>query len=303
MALKRAFAGSGTLAEILVILNSVGAHIGAKLDRFGTDERTLTDELCDMFFVWAQLGLGAVDPVLLPQPELNIIARLPEEELRLEIVKTSQREEASIGADLALKLTTPDGVKRALLQAKVLDPDDGKFRCDSPDGWDKLWAQLVLMRQRSTLAFLLVYIPGRNLSGAMQGVPTWEQDLLTADPGKASSKLGATLVPVEALLDASNHWKKCPPISHRSLGALNPAGISIGRLLLEMVLCRRGTWLPPASFPSDGSGPFLGETGDRFPVHYRPYREVSVSMSTPRDNDWEEFRRTLQERINFEGFT
>ena len=51
-----------TPATAVPILDSVAAHVASKLQEFGTDERTLTDELCDMFCIWSDAA--RIDQVL-----------------------------------------------------------------------------------------------------------------------------------------------------------------------------------------------------------------------------------------------
>jgi len=40
------------LRAVEVVAKSVGAHLASKLQCFHSDERTLTDELCDMTCIW-----------------------------------------------------------------------------------------------------------------------------------------------------------------------------------------------------------------------------------------------------------
>ena len=115
---------------------SVGAHLASKLQMFGTDERTLTDELCDMLCIW--LGLVASDPSLSPLSGPGTFT--------IDLSKTTARQEVRNGADLELVLSSPLGVKRCLIQAKVLDPKTQRLRCDSTEGWSKLRKQLVAAR-------------------------------------------------------------------------------------------------------------------------------------------------------------
>lgn len=87
-------------------LQSVGAHLAAKLQCFGTDERTLTDELCDMLCIW----LTAISNPSIPGA------------FYLNLRKTTANEEVRTGADLKLIIRSPKGFKVCLIQAKVLDP-------------------------------------------------------------------------------------------------------------------------------------------------------------------------------------
>ncbi len=54
MAIKREYDCYLDFTELTAITGSIGSHIAAKLQAFGSDERTLTDELCDMLLIWSQ---------------------------------------------------------------------------------------------------------------------------------------------------------------------------------------------------------------------------------------------------------
>jgi hypothetical protein len=61
------FSSTLTIGDIISPGKSVGAHLAAKLDLFSSDERTLTDELCDMLGIWFDrpfLGLPPATPGL-----------------------------------------------------------------------------------------------------------------------------------------------------------------------------------------------------------------------------------------------
>lgn len=213
MAVTRKFPAAIELTRLIEILNSLGAHLSAKLDHFATDERTLTDELCDMFYIWCQSNTH------LRRPGSSGLV------LEMEVSKTTQQEEAVVGADLGLHVHTPSGVKRALFQAKVFDPVDDRLRCDSSSGWDKLWSQLVLMQRRSPeLAYLLIYVPRTHLDGRGYDFNTWEQGFGRGGGSGASSKFGITLIPVQDLIDAHSDWKWRPPVRHLGGGVVPAVG-------------------------------------------------------------------------------
>ena len=75
------------LRQLPPITDSLGAHIAAKLARFGSDERTLTEEPCDMMYLWALQFSGGSAPSIPACPSLDF---------DLTIVKVSHREEAKI---------------------------------------------------------------------------------------------------------------------------------------------------------------------------------------------------------------
>lgn len=173
MPVVRRTSTSVSVGDLITVLDSAAAHVAAKLYQFGTDERTLTDELCDMFSIWTSMansaaGYSAPSRLSIPPKVLNRV-------LDLEVRKSTQSQEADTGADLAISISSPFGMKRAMLQAKVFDLHLQKMRCDSKSGWYKLWGQLALMRQRSgSLSFLLIYVPSNLLRSGHHMFQTWE---------------------------------------------------------------------------------------------------------------------------------
>jgi hypothetical protein len=268
MSLTRRFPAQIELRNLVEILNSLGSHLAAKLEHFGSDERTLTDELCDMFYIWCQAPRTSSS---------QLKALLGSLRLDIEVSKTTQNEESIVGADLAFHIESPLGVKRALFQAKVLDPVDKRLRCD-PSGWDKLWSQLVLMRKRSPkLAFLLIYVPRTNLDGQQYSYTTWEQGFDFRPSVGASSKFGISLIPVDSLIDSNSDWRNGPPVKHLGGGEFHPRAISLARLVIDMLVCKRGSWQPRGSYTEDLV--HRRSENEGFPVHYTPYRQIGLSAS------------------------
>lgn len=175
---------------------SVGAHLAAKLDSFFSDERTLTDELCDMLCIW--LTSPHTSRIIVPSPYV----------FDLFLTKTTPNEEIEIGADLELFVSSPLGKKRCLFQAKVLDPTSRKLRCDSTRGWEKLRTQLANAKKSAgDLSFLLIYVPGRMLNGRYYGFPTYEQGYLSNPPNNTKEAFyGVTVIPVNLLIDGYDQW-------------------------------------------------------------------------------------------------
>jgi hypothetical protein len=296
VAVTRTFPAKASLKDLVIITNSLGAHVAAKLDHFASDERTLTDDLCDMFYIWARKEHAHSHAHMrgIPDEELKLISLLPDKKFDVSITKTTQQEEATVGADFALKVTTPLGVKRALMQAKVYDPQDDKLRCDSLAGWDKLWGQLVLMRSRSNLSFFLIYVPACKLNRATQGIGTWEQQLHESQTSLTSSKFGVSLISADQLLDNSNNWRFPHPLIHVGNGKFRPKGISLTKLLIDMLLCRQGVWT------SDGISPVDQPPEDRrdvYPVNYLPYREISISFDNLTADEWLEVTNGITQNI------
>jgi hypothetical protein len=185
-----------SLQQLAPILDSIGAHLSAKLASFGSDERTLTDELCDMMCIWSTPTSNY--PAQLQPPAYTA---LPPHKFTLTVTKTTTSQEVATGADVELTVGTPLGWKRALFQAKVLDPYKKTLRCDYPGGWIKLGKQLRKMRKEAPgCAHLLVYVPGGDLDGAAFGYSTWEQGFGPVPTSSRSSRFGATAINADDLL-------------------------------------------------------------------------------------------------------
>jgi hypothetical protein len=242
------------------------------------------------------LNGASIRPDAVPASESDLIDALPDRPFKVTITKTTQQEEAAIGADLGIRIESPLGVKRALMQAKVYDPQDDRLRCDSPAEWDRVWNQLFLMHNRSPLAFFLIYVPAAKLNWAPQGIPTWEQGYRPEKQTDTSSKFGATLIPVDSLLNSKNNynWQYPKPVSHIGDGRFRPEGISLAKLLIEMVLCRQGDWIPSRQFRPEGIGI---QDDDSYPVRYVPYREIAISFNDLPDDEWNDFVASLNTAI------
>jgi hypothetical protein len=208
------------ISDIIAPAQSIGAHLAAKLDCFSTDERTLTDELCDMLCIWLSDTATVVSDGLSARYVFD-----------LSLTKTTSAEEVKTGADLELIVSSPAGTKRCLIQAKVLDPVSLKLRCDSKAGWKKLRSQLIAARREAgELAFLLVYIPGRLLDQQWFGFSTYEQRFLSCIPNSRESYFGATIIPVCELINPTGRWKsKKHKVKHDGYGGFSgglPFGVS-----------------------------------------------------------------------------
>ena len=261
------------LADIPQPAKSVGAHLAAKLQLFHTDERTLTDELCDMLCIW--LGMQArhkPDPATSPWSFL------------LTLSKTTTSEEVKNGADLELFVVSPLGVKRCLIQAKVLDPSTGKLRCDSVAGWKKLRRQLIAARNEvGELAFLLVYVPGKLLNGQDYGYGTYEQQMHFTTTGSAPAYFGATLIPVDALLGPSGRWRNTKlKVPQPSAGQFK-GGLALWRVLIELLLCRRSSWTP--------------DSGARYQERLQAFRRLSIGASQISEGMWQELQASSEQYL------
>jgi hypothetical protein len=232
MATNFSFSSIINIGSIPGPAKSVGAHVAAKLELFNSDERTLTDELIDMLCIW--LGLEGDESESIPNSK----------PFRLTLGKTTGSEERKNGADLELVISSPLGFKRCLIQAKVFDPNLQNFRCDSKAGWEKLRDQLVSARKEvGDLAFLLVYVPGGLLNIDRYGYHTYEQGTKYKTSSSMSSYFGATLIPVDKLINPSGDWidpiKKVP--KYYKVGRFKN-GVAFWRVLLELLTCRRSNW-------------------------------------------------------------
>lgn len=268
MSTQRTFNARIDVGDIREPASAVGAHLGAKLQCFGTDERTLTDELCDMLCIWLGIeaqrkrvetptGLGAI----------NII-----------VSKMTTAEEVRNGADLELIVSSPLGVKRCLIQAKVLDPDTGKLRCDSTLGWRKLRQQLVAARKEvGDLVFLLIYVPGGLLDNRAYTYGTYEQGFMGEAAGPTESCFGATLIPVDALLSSTGRWRYRTKVRQPAPGSFVD-GIAFWQLLLELLLCRRSAWTTTLSKPDREGG-------------VRAFRTLEIGAGENEPVQWEQLQQ------------
>ncbi|MBF4991858.1 hypothetical protein [Methylophilus sp. QUAN] len=210
---------------------SVGAHVAAKLELFNSDERTLTDELCDMLCIW----LGKEGKFL--------DTSHGSQSFKFTLGKTTVSEEAFNGADLELIVSSPLGVKRCLIQAKVFDPNTQKLRCDSKTGWENLRNQLLSARNIvGELAFLLIYVPGGLLNKKRYGFNTYEQGADYETSSSIPSYYGATLIPVDKLLDPAGNWIDGQKKVSKLHSGRFKHGIAFWRVLIELLICRRSTW-------------------------------------------------------------
>lgn len=261
------------LADVPQPAKSVGSHLAAKLQLFHTDERTLTDELCDMLCIW--LGM---------QARHRPIAAASSHSFTLTLSKTTTSEEVKNGADLELFVSSPLGVKRCLIQAKVLDPATGKLRCDSVAGWKKLRTQLVAARKEvGDLAFLLVYVPGEMLNGRYYGYGTYEQQGHFTAKGTAQAYFGATLIPVDVLLGPSGRWRNTKlKVPQPSAGQFK-GGIALWRVLIELLLCRRSSWSP--------------DSGARFQERLQAFRRLSIDASEIKEGMWRELQASAEQYL------
>lgn len=289
MPTRRTFNTKVSYKEITHITNSIGAHIGSKLQEFGTDERTFTDELCDMLCIWSNLIVNTKQTT---SPDDPFIDSLPSSEFNLELHKTTPSREVLIGSDLEIIIRSPFGFKKALFQAKVLDPDTGSFRIVGNTQWEKLRQQLSDMRQENgDLSFLLIYVPGGLLDGTGHLFQTWEQGFLSKSTSGTNSRFGSTVIPVNHLLDDNDDWLNNPSVDVLTNGRFQPRGFSFTRILLELFSCSRGAWI---SFnndysTSDNDGP--------------PFCSLSMSTEENSMESWDEmngYMRLILEETDFD---
>lgn len=275
MATAFSYTTKTALPDLVAVFASVGAHLAAKLQAFDSDERTLTDELCDMSYIWA------VSPRRSKTKASSLL--LPNTPLRISFGKTTVPEESVNGADLKLVITTPSGCKSALFQAKVVETTARRLRRNSPNDWAKLESQLHSMQSRvGETAFLLVYVPAHQLNGRNHGYGTWEQGFVRVRSSKVSSRFGATVIPARDLIDAAGKWKNATKVQNISKGRFSPTGFSFARLMLEIVSCARGQYSAQGGLQDD----------------FRDFRELSIGIEA-NANEWDDAinatRRVLHE--------
>jgi hypothetical protein len=285
MATGRPFTARASIPLIIAATDSVGSHLAAKLSEFASDERTLTDELCDMLCIWSQqfARVGSALPFSRSVPPVMFDFSLR---------KTTASEEAAIGADLELTLTTPLGSKTSLIQAKVFESSKNSLRYDAAKDWHRLRRQLVSARARvGDLAFLLLYLPSSMLDRDSQLFGTWEQGFQSPSPGSGtSSKFGTTFIPVSELLNSRNFWKSKARLGYLGAAQFSPAGISFSRLVLEMLACRRGSWQKsPAVTPVNS---------DDARERVESYRRLDISVGEPDEISFERLANSLSNLLD-----
>jgi hypothetical protein len=269
MAIIRRFSVRTEVSLLPEISNSLGAHLAAKLQGSGSDELTLTDEFCDMICIWAGTGV----------PRRMRIAPAPKMPIVLDLQKVSPQIEVVMGADLELVIRSPLGAKRLLAQAKVLDPERLRLRCDSTEGWEKLRGQLSKCRKDAgLLAYLLLYVPEAELNGSRYAFGTWEQRLGGSGSG-ADSRFGATFIAVNDLLNKDDTWRSTPPLTYKGGGRFHPGGVSFTSLLLQLLSCSVGDWGPVVS-----SLRYI-EQDD---TQERPFRLMDVTVGGIEETTWAE---------------
>lgn len=260
-------------AGLVSVVNSIGAHLGAKLGSFHSDERTLTDELCDMFAIWA-----SAHPIWSPSPSIH-----------LSIQKLTTAQERARGADLEIRVATPRGEKRALFQAKVIDPDTLKLRGGTKHDHARLKRQLKDARQEVgvDLTFLLLYVPWRLLDGRTWAFPTWEQGFAGTTLGRLGSFMGASVLPLIDLMEPSGRWRNQPPFQHVGQFAALPH-LSLTRILLDLAVCNRGV----AATVDEGER-FLSETSASTILH--------LGLDPADGVEWGEVERELRTVLEIPG--
>jgi hypothetical protein len=252
-------------SQLITISRALGCHVACKLETFASDERTLTDDLCDMFLIWSY---KTVPPPPNEQP-LNVV-----------LTKSTQDEESKHGIELQIRVVSQDGQKKALLQAKVLDPQTQQLRIAGTPGRKKLRPQLLNMKaQAPGMYFMLIYVPASDLDAEAHGsYGTWEQGYYQDPPASLVPRaFGTTVIPGDQLLIGNRQRLK--RIRWLNPGVFTPAGMSVAKLLANMLLCDIGSWQRPD--PSD----FDTLTNQRGP-------KVAFTMdfaSKSRPNEWAQF--------------
>lgn len=284
------------LSSLLTATDSVGTHIASKLQLFSTHEETLTDELCDMLYAWLTRGRRAV-----PSSMGRYTDSVFKTKVRFSLKQSTKRAEADFGYDLAIRLSSPQGVKFALIQSKVFDPTKRKLRCANKRGWKKLRRQLKLMRLYSQhfgddLVCLAVYAPTGILRPADSGIGTWEQQLEPryAAPSQSTltSQYGVSIFHYDKLLGPNNDWL-LPKRVHFKSQSFVPSPDTLTQLIVDMLLCRRGQWHNQRAFPDDRIGPdpeFL----HGFLLSFDARRQIDISVTPRNSDDWEEFVADLE---------
>jgi hypothetical protein len=257
------------ILSLVSTLNSVGAHIGAKLGAFHSDERTLTDELCDMFAIWSAA------PATSSSSSLGTID--------MTIQKLTAYQEKRIGGDFEIIIDTPRGSKRALFQAKVIDPSTLALRNNTPASRRHLRRQLrkAEIEVGKDLTFLLLYIPWVMLNGYQWTYQTWERGFVGNATGTLNSLMGTSIVPLSDLSGTGNRWNYSPSLRHVGNFTSPLNHISFTRVILELAACTRGIPSPNISINHLREIPSIGP-------------QVLIKMEASKNNNWEQIEESIK---------
>jgi hypothetical protein len=266
-----------SVGKTVEVISSIAAHVSAKLESFSSAEPTLTDELCDMFCIWAQPRYQPRDGEL--SDVLRDYTGLDTTTVALEINKTTQRVEGTNGADFGIRLEVNDVQSSASSQAKVVNPDGSLRRAHQ---LKELRKQLKKMAESPTGdPFLLIYLPASLLNRMEQGFWTWEQGFRppsTEVSNRPTSRFGISVIASDRLIVGKrSRWKGMPSGTNPEFKILavgdsirlqrNGKLLQVGRdgeripvvysltwLLVEMLLQTIAKVLPPTPASGDGSG-------------------------------------------------
>ena len=260
------------IQDLATALDSVAAHIAAKLECFNSDERTLTDELCDMLSIALWHLSTQNQKYRIPHPYLSSI---PSTQFQIDLAKTTAPEEDRIGADFELAVSTPSGFKHALFQAKAIDSVTSDFRNRSRATMRFMAKQLRKMRQAArNTSFLLAYIPASHLDGANQGFTTWEQQLYqnrNQNISIHSSRNGASTIGVNVLLVGNNQLLSKKKFTYSSHNLFTPSSQPLTITVLGLIACTFGIYSNP-----DQQGSVV-----------IPKQKLSLSFSDVEKKEWD----------------
>ena len=101
--------------------------------------------------------------------------------------------------------------------------------------------------------------------------------------GHAQAYFGATLIPVSALLDPSGRWLNTKlKVPQCSAGQFK-GGIALWRVLIELLLCRRSSWLPDS------------DARDQEPL--QAFRRLSIGASGIEEGTWRELQASAEQYL------
>lgn len=83
-----------------------------------------------------------------------------------------------------------------------------------------------------------------QLDGASHGYGTYEQGGTFSTKTSVPAFYGATLIPVDDLISRSNRWRSRKEKVPRLATGQFESGIPFWLWLMQLMLCRRGRWLP-----------------------------------------------------------
>lgn len=106
-----------------------------------------------------------------------------------------------------------------------------------------------------------------------------------------------TVIPVDDLLTSNAGWTKSKPVRHRGNGTFDPTGITLSRLMLEMIACMRGSWLSHHLFDESGFR-WEADSPDSHPIPYHASTSLIIDAHEMDRGEWESMQDELRDALS-----